>query len=244
MKTLVKICFLTALLAGMASPLFSQKLLFEEDVENLFIKPKWGKNSTHFGHFYLGFGSYFNDEGTNQLAVVPFNSNQSKIGYRYKLKFFEHYAWGLDLSYNYNRYKIKQDDGNIFPDTLKHKKEIFAQNTFELGFYNRFNFHRRGNHIGKYLDLGVWGNLNVGAKHVFKDNPDNPILGASKSKTILRKLNYVNDLNWGLNARLGLDRFVFFGSYRLSDLLGSPFNSSAISLDPGRLVVGVEISLF
>lgn len=244
MKSTVKFCITTALLALLILPVFSQRFVFDEEVSYLYNVPNWGKNRTHFGHFYFGFGGYFNDEGTKQLEVMSLKSNQTKIGYRYKLKFFEHYAWGLDLSYTYNRYRIKQSDSNIFPDQVRHKKEVFANNTFELGYYNRFNFQRRGDHIGKYLDLGVWGNWVFDSKHVFKDKFDEPFLGASNSKTILRNLDYVNNLNWGINARFGLNSFVFYANYRISDLLKSPFNTDDISLDPGRLAVGLEISLF
>ncbi len=244
MKAILKSSLTSVILIISVFSLTGQELVFEERVSDMYRHTNWGKNRTHFGHFHLGFGSSFNEQANTGLEIIPGSSNQTRFGYRYKLKVFEFYAMGLDGAYNYNRYKIKQSNDNIFPDALRHKKEIFAGHNLELAYYNRFSFQRRGDHIGKYLDLGLWGSWGFGEKHVYKDEFIDPFLGATKSKTILRDLNYVNNLNWGVKASIGLNRIVFYGSYRFSDLLGTPFNNDTQTLDPGRLVAGMEIGLF
>jgi hypothetical protein len=244
MKAPFKLSLITALLILSGFSLTGQELVFEEYVDNMYRQTNWGKNRTHFGHFHMGFGSFFNEQDNTGLEIIPGSSNQTRFGYRYKLRVFEFYAMGLDGAYTYSRYKIKQRNDNIFPDKLRHNSEIFSQHNLELAYYNRISFQRRGDHIGKYLDLGIWGSWGFREKHVYKDEFTELFLGASKSKTTLGSLDYVNNTNWGVKASIGFNRVVFYGNYRLSDLLKAPFNNDAQTLDPGRLVVGMEISLY
>lgn len=237
-----KIILLSFIITGLIFSTFAQQVLLEEKPENLYKVSKKGKNRTHYTHFYFGFGSYVDQPETDALKIVPVLSNQTSLGLRYKLKFCNFYAWGLDMNWSFNRQYIKQNSTNFFPDSLSHKKEIFSYHTLGLEYYNRFNFGKRGNMIGKYLDLGVWGNWMFSPKHTFWDTYDDPLLGAQKSKIILSSLNYTTDLHWGIGARIGFNRWVVFGKYRMSELLNSKYQSQ--NIEPSKLVVGVEIGFF
>lgn len=237
-----KIILLSFILTALICSTFAQQILLEEKPENLYKVSKMGENRTHFTHFYFSFGSYVDQPETDALKIVPGLSNQTSLGLRYKLKFCNFYAWGLDMNWSFNRQYIKQNSANFFPDSLSHKKEIFSYNTLGLEYYNRFNFGKRGNMIGKYLDLGVWGNWMFSPKHTFWDTYDDPLLGAQKSKIILSSLNYTTDLHWGIGARIGFNRWVVFGKYRMSELLNSKYQSQ--NIEPSKLVVGVEVGFF
>ncbi len=237
-----KIILLAFLISGFIYPNFAQQTLLEENPETLYKASKWGKNRTHYTHFYFGFGSVVDQPESEHLKIVPGLSNQTMFGMRYKLKFWNFYAWGLDLNWSYNRQFIKQNNQNLFPDSLTHRKEIFAYHTLGMEYYNRFNFGKRGNMIGNYLDLGVWGNWMFSPKHVVWDTHQEPLLGATKSKTTFTSLNYVTDMHWGVGARIGFNRWVIYGKYRMSDLLNSKFENPKI--EPSKLVVGVEIGFF
>lgn len=233
--------FLTVLTLFLLSAFtaYAQKPLLNENPDDLYANKSWGKNRLHNISLNVGFGSYININEPEEIKIYPVRSNYSHIGLRYKLRFCNFYAWGLDLNWNTSNYSIKQNPSNAFPDTLTHHKEYFNYHNFGLGFYNRFNFDvKRGNIIGKYLDIGIWGNWLFDAKHTFVEKFETPQHGAYESKTKLTKLNYLTDLHWGVNARLGINSFVIFANYRISDLLNSKYN-----FEPTPLVIGIEIDI-
>ena len=218
---------------------YAQKPILSEYPEDLYVKNIWGNNRLHNLSVNIGFGSYIIIFEAEELKVYPVRSNSSHVGLRYKLRFCNFYAWGLDLNWNTSNYSIKQNSNNIFPDTLTHHKENFNFHNIGLGYYNRFNFDvKRGNIIGKYLDIGIWGNWRFSAQHTFVDNFETPQHGAYKSRTQLSELNYLTDFHWGVNARLGINSFVIFANYRMSDLLNSKYN-----FEPTPLVIGIEIDI-
>lgn len=90
-----------------------------------------------------------------------------------------------------------------------------------MEYYNQFSFGKRGNMIGNYLDLEVWGNWIFSPKHVVWDTHQEPLLGATKSKTSFTSLNYVTDMHWKIGARIGFNRWALYGKYRMSDILNS-----------------------
>lgn len=222
----------------------SQTVLVDEKPSELYKVSKWGKNRKNFTHFYLALGSVVSQPEGRAFEITPGLSNQVKFGLRYKLRFCNFYAWGLDLSISGNRNLIKQNTNNFFPDSLKHEKEVFKYQTIGLEYFNRFNFGRRGNQVGKFLDLGAWGNWLYSPQHIFWDEHITPVNGASKSKTILSDLNYTTDFHWGVSARLGINRWVIYGSYRMSDIFNSKFHTQTMSVEPSRLIVGVEVGFF
>ncbi len=244
MKNFKSIAIIVLLLIINQSFIKSQTVLVNEKPSELYKVEKWGKNRTNYMHFYLGLGSVVSQPEGRAFEITPGLSNQVKFGLRYKLRFCNFYAWGLDLSVSGNRNLIKQNSKNFFPDTLVHKKEVFNYQTLGLEYYNRFNFGKRGNQVGKFLDLGAWANWLYSPQHIFWDEHTTPVNGASKSKTMLSDLNYTTDFHWGLSARLGINRWVIYGTYRMSDIFNSKFHTSTISVEPSRLIVGVEIGFF
>ncbi len=244
MKNLKSIIIIVVLLFVGLTYVKSQTVLVDEKPSELYKVSKWGKNRTNYMHFYMGLGSVVSQPEGRAFEITPGLSYQGKFGLRYKLRFCNFYAWGLDLSISGNRNLIKQNTKNFFPDTLIHKKEVFSFQTLGLEYFNRFNFGKRGNQVGKFLDLGVWGNWLYVPKQVFWDEHSNLINGASKSKTELWDLNYTTDFHWGVSARLGINRWVLYGTYRMSDIFNSKFHNSSISVEPSRLIVGLEVGFF
>lgn len=227
------------------TPVSAQEILLENETEGLYDVPKTGKNRRFYNHFYGSYGAFIQTETTEGLKTNPWLSYQFTIGSRQKFKLSGFYAMGLDFAISWNRYRIVQDENNVFPDALNHKKEVFGQNGLSVEYFNRFNFdYKRGDHIGKYLDLGVWGSWVFMSKQVVWDEYDGLVAGASRSKTIYRGLDYDKPFQWGLKARLGFDKLVFFAAYRMSSLFTDRFDNELISLDPGRLVIGIEGSAF
>ena len=57
--------------------------------------------------------------------------------------------------------------------------------------------------------------------------------------TTVTRLNYLNDGNYGAYAQFGINRYVVYAKYRLSDM----FNNSVQYSELPRLIVGFQIGL-
>ncbi len=238
--------FLFILFIFFSVNIFSQTVLLHEDVRKLdFQMPSSGPNYKNFHQLYL-----------NYLFVIPMNddteieTNAGKsgiftIGWRYKRKLSEWFAWGTGLSYANAQYSIKQYAGKQIPNDILHDKEKLKYNNLNLEFYIRFNFGKRGNIIGKFIDMGAYGGYAVSVKHFYEDKADknSPPAYAGKIKVNEKELNYVNNLNYGLTARMGVNRWVISASYRLSDLLNDDYKALVGDFYFPRLAVGIEIGL-
>lgn len=243
MKNLIWIALLWMLFTSFQTGLQAQEVILENETEGLYDEPTVGKNRRYFSHNYLSYGAFIQTGASEGLKTNPWVSYQVQYGIRQKLKLSGFYAMGLDISVRWDRYRIVQDETNSFPDPVTHKKEVFGQNSLKGEYFNRFNFDvKRGDHIGKYLDLGIWGSWIFSSKHIHWDEFETPVNGASRSRTTLRGLDYFEPWQWGLGARLGFNRYVVFGSYRMSSI----FNEKKVPtpLDPGRWLIGVELDAF
>ena len=225
----------------------AQTIVLEETVND--TKPStWGKNYRHWGHFYGNYGTIIPEN--NQ--VIAGLSNSFGLGYRYKLKLCKHYALGADLNMSFVNYRLKEnvlaipESFFVFPDSYTHKLR-YKLLSFE--FYQRINIGRRGNHIGNYLDLGGYGSVLFSSKYIVKFKSDYWFY--SNGKTIYYNLSDFNPLNYGLSARVGINRWVIFAKYRLSNVWNETedniYSNSMIKyemLKLPRLLVGIEISFF
>jgi len=224
---------------------FSQTVLLHEDVSKLDFKmPSGGPNYKHFHQLYL-----------NYLFIIPMNdameveteggkSGIFTVGWRYKRKLSEWFSLGTGLSYANSQYSIKQTNDKEIPNDILHKKEKLKYNNINSEFYIRFNFGKRGNIIGKFIDLGAYGGYSVTVKHFYMDEADkNSPPYAGKIKVNERDLNYVNHLNYGLQFRMGINRWVITANYRLSDLLDDDYKANIGDYYFPRLAVGLEVGL-
>jgi hypothetical protein len=223
------------LMLSISTLAFSQEILLQQNVKADTLKPTHGANLKHFFQGYIGLGFPIN---TNENApYTQFGTSTAvDFGIRYKRKLAEHFAIGMDFGANLAAYKIKQDNGKSVPDTVINNKEKFQINSLTSSVYTRINVGRRGNHIGNYLDLGIYGGWNCIKKHKsINDNAE-----GEKVKVITSQLKYIDNFSCGLLARLGVSRWSLTAGYRLSDL----FNSSYAMPELPRLIVGVEIGIY
>ncbi|MCF6240231.1 MAG: hypothetical protein L3J74_02660 [Bacteroidales bacterium] len=225
---------------------FSQTVLLHQDVRKLdFQMPSSGPNYKNFHQLYL-----------NYLLIIPMNedneveTNMGKsgiftIGWRYKRKLSEWFAWGTGLSYANAQYSIKQNAAKQIPNNILHDKEKLKYNNVNLEAYIRFNFGKRGNIIGKFIDLGGYGGYAMTVKHFYEDAADknSPPSYAGKIKVNEKDLSYVNHLNYGFIARMGVNRWVISASYRLSDLLSDDYKAMVGDVYFPRLAIGLEMGL-
>ncbi len=224
----------------------SQTVLMHEDVSKLDIqKPKYGQNMANFDHWYVDFG-FAAQQSEGKGADIRYGFSHSfSVGNRYKRKIAKFLALGVDVSYLYMVYDIKQNTEKLIPDNIEHKTEKFRLNTLYGDVFFRFNFGRRGNIVGKFLDLGVYGDWGFSNKHLTIDKVDfgNLPNGYKEVKMVHRNLSYFNDLNYGLVSRIGFNRYVVFATYRVSDFFSKEFKNTIADVELPRLTVGFQIGL-
>lgn len=235
-----KIALIIALITT-TSFLFSQNIIMNETPDSLYNIPKWGKNRAHYMHLYWSFGMVVGSPSGDSYILKYGNSNSWKFGFRYKRKISSNFAVGFDASIATTQFRFAQQGSNVFPDSLMHDKEFISLTTFEFDYYNRINIGKRGDKVGKYIDLGAYVTSNIGSYHIYTDKFATPFFGSKKMEVKLSDLNYLNDYQWGFKTRIGNNRYAIWSSYRMSDYFN---NKAPKGIELPRMMIGLELGLF
>jgi hypothetical protein len=218
-----KYIFLLCFLATLISKVSAQEVKLAQDVGSDTLKSKFGPNLKHYVHAYVGYGLVAGPSEAKGSQVKYPSSHEWVFGVRYKYKIGEVYGLGLDLALTPQVFALKQQEGKLLPNTVHHDSEKLKFTNIGLGFYNRFNFDKRGNYMGTFLDLGVYGNWMAHSAHVFQDPDSYPLSGVKNIKVQENDLKYLANFNYGALVRLGFNNYVFYGTYRISDLFDSGY---------------------
>lgn len=225
---------------------FSQEVLMDTSSEGVYGSPvKFGPNKTHYLHSFVGLGFAASPAEGKGADILYGSSHSLEFGYRYKIKFAEFLAMGLDLSYIYQAYHIKQTDEKTIPNPVIHDKEKFKLNNINSAVFFRINYDKRGNIIGKFIDLGAYGLFTYHVNRLYGDfSVNNAVSGGDYVVVSEKNLNYFENLNYGAFARFGFEKFVVFGKYRLSNMFTPDFKSYVSTAELPRLEIGIEMSLY
>ncbi len=245
---LIKLVLLASLLITIKA--HSQDILMEENVMADTIIPQSGPNMKNYTHTLIGLGFVI---GPDSLGS---NINYGKsfaisFGYRYKKKINNFYALGIDLHYQLNSFSIKQNATKITPNDSLHNQEKLKFHVLSLGFYNRFNYGKRGNYLGNFVDIGMRIELPIIVVHATKDELKEANENNGKAiKTRTTKLDYIEPYHYSAFTRIGFNRYVLSASYRLSNLFTSDpklytqyNNGLAKYPEFPALTIGLEIGL-
>ena len=224
------------LFACLAVEGFSQTVLMEEKVKDYMLLGKNGPNLKRFDYLNFGIGLIIPVNDTAAKILVP-SSYYFTIGYRHKTKINNYLAVGLDVNFNYSQFALRQDSRKIMPDTIMHGKQHLNFYKFGLGGYLRFNFDKRGNSLGKYIDLGALADITVSAINYTKDRSNGYTI-----KTYNRGMKPYETFNYNLIARLGFNKLVLSASYRMLSVYKKDYYKNGTELPP--LSVGLEVALF
>ncbi len=224
---------------------FAQLKLMEENVDKIdFSKPNKGQNMKNYSHWFIGYAGYVGKSEGVGADINYGTSDVFSVGVRYKRKLAEFFALGAESWYSAEDFKIAQKKDKVIPTSDLHKKEDLRFNNISGATYMRFNFGKRGNILGKYMDLGAYGTWSFDIRHTYTDKvvQVNKINGYRTVKTVHKRLVYTNPLNYGAIVRFGINRYVIYGTYRLSDLFDADFKTMA-NVELPRITVGVQIGL-
>jgi hypothetical protein len=232
-----KSCFLLLVSCFCFLQLKAQEVLLHEEVTADTITPTFGPNYRNFLHSFMAYGATFGGTEGGGTAIRYGNSGNFLFGLRYKYRVSNFFSWGADAYYSGLFYAIKQDSVKAFPDTLINDKERLTFHNLSIAPYLRFNLEKkRGNRVGNFIDLGAYGEWTFRLSQFTKNKlPDGRVVRATTTG-----LDYYNSFNYGAMARLGFNRWIFFASWRFSNL----FKASKNLPELPRLIVGVQIGFY
>jgi hypothetical protein len=219
---------------------FSQEVLLEKNIRDNAYSHIKGPNMKKFSHIYLGYEFFAGNSDDKGADIIYGLSSCINIGYRYKFKIIEFYSVGFNIDYSFKKYLIKQNAEKILPNTQLHDKEKIRFSNAGLELYNRFNIGKRGNIIGKYLDIGLYGNWAFAINHFIKDKVADENNKAELVTIKYSNLTYTRRLYYGLSARLGLNWLAISAEYRFSDLFKKEYQFPELS----RLAIGLEFAIY
>jgi hypothetical protein len=193
-----------------------------------------GPNRKHFVHPFMSFGMCV-DAGETGAQVKQPRIDQFSFGVRYKRRIAEHFAWGWDLAYNVNDYSLKQNLIKTTPDSFLYDRQRMLFYNAQAGLYVRINYGKRGNTLGKYIDLAGYGDAVIAHTLYTKYHlMDNSVVRSRRTG-----LGYFQRLNYGAQVRFGFKKMIIYGQYRLSDMFYKPENFAELP----RIIAGIQFSL-
>jgi hypothetical protein len=229
----------TLVLLGMAFSARAQQVLVEANVADDTIKTTFGPNRRYFGHAYASYGLLAGPSGGSGARLrYGFASSEVQAGGRLKRRLSQTLALNLDLRYAYQQFALAQNAQKTLPSPAQHQREDLALHHLQSELSLRLNTGRRGNVVGRYLDLLAYGGWVAGTSHTTEDEPGP---GIKSVETTERGLPYLRRWTGGVGARLGSDRYALVTRYRLS----STFRSEYVAWpELPRWVVGLELGWF
>ncbi|MFT7614733.1 MAG: hypothetical protein ACI9J3_003718 [Parvicellaceae bacterium] len=203
-----------------------------------------GPNKKKYAHNFLGVSFAVPTRLENETNIYGGSSVGMEYGRRFKRKLSTTFSMGFDLASAYMQYRSKKDTfsfynqiyGSTSPDSLVTDKLSFT--TIRLEPYFRINFGKRGNHLGKYIDLAFYGEFMISSSHVAKFKHENDLL-VKKSQVRTRYLKYTNKLFYGPELRYGNAFYNFYVRYRIPDIMNNKLSSSPYQLP--NIVAGLNL---
>lgn len=213
---------------------FSQTVIISEDVTDRGQVPEFGVNRRHYRHFFVGMQFMAGSAENKGANIVPGRSARTEMGIRYIRRFSQTFASGIEWTIKRDAFWPEKSAGKMVPDAVAHDREKLVFMGVGLVVYQRTNFGKRGNHMGRFLDLGAYGDWLFHVRHVTSDKEE-------KERVRVRRtgLDYPVPFSYGVLARVGSGRLAIKATYRMSDL----FKESVNLPEFPRFTVGVEVGV-
>ena len=194
----------------------AQQVLMQAEVAPDTLRADFGPNRRYFGHVFGGVGVVAGPAGGAGAALrYGRPSTELELGARLKRRYSQTLALTLAGRYALLRYGLAQTSQKTVPSPTRHQSESLHLHQLQLEAGLRLNAGRRGNVVGRYLDLLAWGGRVVGSRHVTEDAPAAGS-GVAATTTIGRGPRYLARWPAGVGLRLGSGQLALTGRYRLS----------------------------
>ncbi|WP_045688013.1 MULTISPECIES: hypothetical protein [Hymenobacter] len=240
MKSFARILLAAVLLSSLtASVAQAQRVLLRSVTRFDTVETRTGPNRAFFQHAYVGYAPVVGRSKNSGAELRSFSSAELFAGMRYKFRLSQQAAVGFDVRYVRLNYALVQNAQKVLPNATTHHSENLVIQQAVLEPYMRLNFGRRGNVVGRYLDLTAGAGWVFGTLHTYQDRG-----GSNRAKRTIvneRGLDYLERWPLTVGARLGSGRLVAVGRYRLTHT----FTPSARTFYPElpRVVIGLELDI-
>jgi len=212
----------------------------DEDGRNLdsLTLKKRGPNLDHYSHLFVGYGFIIGSSEGDSASILPGRSSTFTLGWLAKWRIARWYELGFDINYHFSAYHIKQDSMKTVPNRVLNKKEKLVFNNIQAHLFQRFKFKNRYHSTGTFLDIGGYFGYNYRVKNqiVLKDNYPQ----ANKSKSVLLRLKYTEDFQYGAQVRIGFNRLIFYGRYRFSELFTERSGLADFPIYEAGILIGLH----
>jgi hypothetical protein len=227
------------MLAGLACILFpligaAQKVIISEDLRDNNQIPEYGVNRKHFRHFYTGFHGIVGAPENSGASILYGKSWRFEFGTRRIRRFNQTFSAGYDLGFKREGYWMQQSEGKLVPTTMVYEQEKLVVLGTGLTIFQRINIGSRGNHMGRFMDVGVFGDWHFHTRHVSFEKE-----GKERIRTRRSGLSYPETFVYGGIVRIGYGRVALKSTYRVSDLFG---DASGFPELP-RFTAGIEFGM-
>lgn len=239
MKTIKLLIFGTFLFIG--TTLSAQTVTYDNIQDKDDSYKTYGPNQKHFSHFYVGFGM-FADKAETGADVNYGKTNSFQLGMRYKFRLNKTFALGYDFSWSKHSFNLNQNDVKILPNNILNDNEKIVFNNLGLELFYRLNFGTSDAKMGTFIDMGAYGNWAYRNKHVTMNNFDDDD-GLLYERRIVtnRGLKYTQPFNYGVRGRIGYNRYVLMGEYRLSSQFKDEYNLPELPKFQLSLQIGIHM---
>lgn len=208
-----KIAFTLVMSLGLVYGAFAQSVVLEQDVNQDTIVPSKGANRKFFTSSYIAAGSILGaSTGDSSIAMDAGKSWELKYGISYKIRANNVYSLVFDVEYSRQAFYTE-------PLDAQNRYEKLILNNSGIGVMNRFNFGKRGNRVGNYLELGASGQYAFMVRKKVLTQNDKEDAPYKSLKATFNAPHEVNRLNYYADARLGFGHYIVYGRYLLSEIL-------------------------
>lgn len=209
MKTKILMSLLVCFI-GLSKLSSSQNLLFSEEVTVDSIKGNFGPNLKHHIQPMIEFGIIFPNINVPAYEQKFFSPSYG-FGLKYKYRFCNTFSLGMAVNYQINTRNYKYFSYlALLPDSItsnNFRSYKLTQQSISFRPFIRFNIGRRGNNLGKYLELGGFYNHFIFSKETIKFN-DFQGLKTTRITNFQKVLSY--KYAFGLNASIGYKNYSLF----------------------------------
>ncbi len=180
-------------------------------------------------------------EGADVQLGLTYNLT---YGVKYLRNFHSVFGAGAGIHYQYQAFRLKQNDDKKVPNAITHDKEVLKFNNLGSEVFMRFNIIKKLSKTLLYAETGGYFNWVFGANDYTFDKVDNglPSSTSSKQTVILSDLNYIKKINYGVSLKVGYKMFALIAQYRLSDYFTDDFKRDIADVTFPRFSIGIQFN--
>lgn len=244
---LQKIIALTFILTVSISG-FSQEEVHSTEVDSIQL-PKKGPNSPSLFHTKTDIGTHLPLLGDDAVPTT-LRSGEFVFGFRYQKKLANFMSFGIGGGYYYNQVYFQQNNAKTVPTNATFKNERITNHRVYAELAPRFHFGKRGNVMGKWLEVGGYAFYNFTSKYTGVYNTSDSLFVNNSGfagtdfkgsiKTSVRNIQFTEPLGYGAMLRFGVNKTSFYIKYRLSDY----FKPSYYTAQPGVITIGITEEIY